>query len=229
MTVSIIIPMLNEARHIQAQLQSVQDLRTEGCEIIAVDGGSSDNTLDLARDLVDRAELSAQGRGVQQNRGAMYASGDLLVFLHADTRLPANAAEIFAKMLAKPEPLWGWFRVRLDAPGWVFRMVERMMHLRSRLQKIATGDQVIYISRELFERVGGFADIPLMEDIELCRRLRRLQKPEVRTEPVVTSARRWVQRGAVRTILLMWWLRLVYALGVSPMTIARWYGLERPR
>lgn len=224
MRLSVIIPALNEADAIAATLGRLQGLRKGGHEVIVVDGGSSDGTAGLALPLADIVMESQPGRARQMNAGVRAARGDVLWFVHADTTVNANSHEVLlAAMAARPKQ-WGHFDVRLSGEARMLRLVERLMNGRSRLTGITTGDQGIFIHRETFERVGGFADIPLMEDIEISRRLKRAAgRPLCLNHKLVTSSRRWETRGILRTILLMWRLRLVYALGADPAVLARQY------
>jgi rSAM/selenodomain-associated transferase 2 len=215
---------LNEGEVIEPLLCALQPLRDQDCEIILSDGGSTDSTRDKARPLCDRIVIVRPGRAAQMNRAAAEASGQWLWFVHADTRFrhsPDGLLAFFQSM----EKDWGFFSIRLDAAGWRFRLIEWMMNRRSRFSRIGTGDQGLFVRRSLFEQLGGFADIPLMEDVELCKRLRRLGRPQVAATRLVTSARRWQRHGVVRTVLLMWRLRLAYFLGVSPERLAQHYRL----
>jgi rSAM/selenodomain-associated transferase 2 len=219
---SVIVPMLNEAEGIVTTLQPLQRLRTLGHEVIVVDGGSSDGSPALAAPLADRVEVAAAGRGPQMNAGAAVASGDVLLFLHADTQLPERVEQLIAQALAGRR-VWGRFDVRLSGRQPLLRLVERLMNLRSCLTGIATGDQAMFMTRLAFEQAGQFPEIPLMEDIALSRALKQLSRPACVHVPVLTSSRRWEQRGILRTILLMWRLRLAYFLGVDPALLALRY------
>lgn len=221
--VSVIVPCLDEAAGIVTALAALAPLRTRGHEVIVVDAGS-DDTGDLARPLADRVLRAPRGRAVQMNRGAAAASGDLLLFLHADTRLPEGADRCIVEGLARSGCAWGRFDVRLSGRHPLLRLIERFMGWRSRLTGIATGDQGIFVARGAFEVVGGFPEIALMEDVALSKRLRRGGRPLCLRETVVTSSRRWEESGIVRTVLLMWWLRLRYFLGADPRRLARDYG-----
>lgn len=222
--VSIIVPALNEAGQITATLESLQPLRAAGVEVIVVDGGSTDDTVVLARPLADAVIPSPRGRSHQMNAGAAQAGGETLLFLHADTRLPDDAISAVLDGLAHSGKAWGHFDVRLSGRQTMLRVVERMMNLRSRLTGIATGDQAMFARREAFHAVGGFPVIALMEDIALSRALRSaFGAPLCLSAPVVTSSRRWEENGILRTILLMWKLRLAYFLGVSPERLSRQY------
>ena len=229
MKLSIIIPALNEAGTIAPCLRALQGLRSRGHELIVVDGGSGDGTPQLAGQLADTVIHSARGRGAQMNRGAAAAYGEVLVFLHADTLLPPDADSILAQHLPGG-PAWGRFEVRLSGERFVFRIIEFLMNLRSRLTGIATGDQAMFVTRDLFRQSGGFADLELMEDIEFSARLKRRAPPLCLRDRVLTSSRRWEERGVMRTILGMWWLRLRYALGANPAHLSReYYGRVNPR
>ncbi|RKZ38358.1 MAG: glycosyl transferase [Gammaproteobacteria bacterium] len=218
---SIIIPTLNEQTIIVETLQTLQPLREAGHEVIVVDGGSIDNTRTLAAPLADSVLLSQSGRARQMNMGARFAHHDILLFLHADTRLPKQADTLIINSLS--ERKWGRFNVRLSGRAWLLRVVERFMNWRSCLIGIATGDQAIFVQRHLYTQVQGFPNIPLMEDIALSRQLKKFSRPSCIQTPVVTSSRRWEQNGILWTILLMWGLRLAYAIGVNPKTLKEFY------
>ena len=222
MRLSIVIPVLDEASGIVETLRALQPYRERGHEVIVVDGGSRDDTPARAGPLVDRLLDSPPGRARQMNRGAAVAHGDVLLFLHADTKLPAQADALIATGL-EGDARWGRFDVRLSGHHFMLRLVERMMNLRSRLTGIATGDQALFVRRELFEQAGGFDEIPLMEDIALSRRLKRLAPCACLRRPVITSSRRWEENGILATILLMWRLRLAYWLGADPARLVRDY------
>ena len=220
---SIIVPVLNEVATIAVQLAALQPLRAAGVEIVLVDGGSSDGTADLARPLADRLIVAPRGRAVQMNAGALASRGELLLFLHADTLLPAAADALVVQAIAGGA-LWGRFDVRIDGTHPLLRVVERLMNWRSQLSGIATGDQAMFVRRNVFERLGGFPEIPLMEDITFSKRLRQIAPPACLREPVMTSGRRWEKHGVLRTILLMWRLRAAYFFGADPQQLAIAYG-----
>ncbi|HEU0282595.1 MAG TPA: TIGR04283 family arsenosugar biosynthesis glycosyltransferase [Gallionella sp.] len=222
--ISVIIPALNEAANIPNVLLALAPLRSRGHEVIVVDGGSSDGTAALATPLADRVLHASRGRALQMNAGARAAEGEMLWFLHADTLPPPNADELILQALAQGRRGWGHFDVRLSGTGALLRMVAFMMNRRSRLSGIATGDQGIFVRREVFEHAGGFPEISLMEDIALSRVLKRHSRPAHAAQGLVTSSRRWEQRGVWRTILLMWRLRLAYFLGADPRKLAGLYG-----
>ena len=210
---SVVIPVLNEARGIRAALEALAPLRARGHEVIVVDGGSSDGTPQLAAPLCDRVVSAPRGRALQMNAGAQVTTGDMLLFLHADTRLPPNADQLV-------HGTWGRFDVMIEGRHPLLAVVARAMNLRSRLTGIATGDQAIFVRRDAFP---GFPAIALMEDIALCKAMKRRARPTCLRDKVVTSGRRWESRGVLRTILLMWQLRLLYFFGARPDELARRY------
>lgn len=222
MQLSIIVPVLDEAAGITGQLQALQPLRVRGAEVIVVDGGSTDGTQALAAPFADRVASATRGRAAQSNAGARCASGDTLLFLHADTRLPVDADRLIAAALSSTRA-WGRFDVRIAGLHPMLRVVAAMMNLRSRLTGIATGDQGMFMTRAAFERCGGFPPIALMEDIALSRALLRLSRPACLRERVITSGRRWERQGVWRTIALMWRMRLAYFLGADPARLATRY------
>lgn len=219
-SLSFVIPVLNEAERI-GELLAVLAGDFPDAQRIVVDGGSSDDTVAAAFPGATQLLLGEAGRAAQMNLGARAASGDYLLFLHADSR-PRFAAEAMNRLLAV-QPEWGFFPLRLDGSRPVYRLLERAISLRSRYSSIGTGDQMLFLRRDLFLACGGFASIPLMEDVELCKRLRRRSAPLVPELAVLTSSRRWEQRGVLATVLQMWGLRLAYALGVAPDRLRRIY------
>lgn len=223
-TLSVIIPVLDEAESIAGVLDALQPLRERGHELILVDGGSGDDTLLRTEGRVDRILVTAPGRARQLNAGAGQAGGGWLWFLHGDTRVTPEALAVLERVLEGEEACWGRFDIRLSGTHRLLRIVERMINLRSRLTGIATGDQGIFMARTLYRAVGGWPELPIMEDVAMSRRLRDLCAPRCHREYLVTSSRRWERHGIIRTILLMWWLRLAYALGVAPVRLARCYA-----
>ncbi len=221
MKISIIIPVLNEADNIVALLSSLEPLRTAGHEVVVVDAGSIDETRERAAPLCDQVITSHKGRALQMNTGAQQATGEMLWFLHADSILPAATLEAAPHLFKKHR--WGRFDIRLSGKRWTYRVIERMMNLRSRITGIATGDQAIFVERNLFWSVGGYPEIPLMEDIALCKKLGKKTLPAIITHRVQTSSRRWEQNGLLPTVLLMWWLRLQYFLGRDPEFLVKKY------
>ena len=216
---SIVVPALNEAERIEAALRALAPLRLRGCEVIVVDGGSADRTRELAAPLCDRILSSARGRAVQMNTGARHARGDALLFLHVDTLLPADGD--FLVRHALENRLWGRFDVEIEGRRRrLLGVIACAMNLRSRLTGIATGDQAIFVRRDAFP---GFAAIALMEDIAFSREMRRRGAPACLRERVRTSGRRWESRGVLRTVVLMWRLRLLYYFGAPPERLARLY------
>lgn len=218
---SIVMPVLDEAHGIEAALHALASLRARGVEVIVVDGGSRDATMNLARPHADHVVSAPRGRASQMNAGAAAAKGSALLFLHADTRLPTNADRLVLEALA--HRAWGRFDVRFDAGG-MFAVIALMMNLRSRWTGIATGDQALFMTREAFTRAGGFPAIALMEDIALSARLKRIGRPAALRARVTTAARRWQKHGTLRIVLLMWRLRLAYFLGSDPAKLAQRYG-----
>lgn len=219
---SIVIPARDEAQALPLLLADLRAVRAAGAEVIVVDGGSLDSTVALARLGADQVLHAPSGRARQMNAGAAAANGDYLWFVHADTRVDAPAVQRLLEVLDSA-PLWGRFDVRLSGRALALRVIGSMISLRSRLTGIATGDQGIFVERSVFARMGGYADLPLMEDIELCRRLRKRARPCCVRPPLVTSSRRWEQHGTWRTVWLMWRLRLAYYCGAEPAELARRY------
>jgi rSAM/selenodomain-associated transferase 2 len=222
MRLSIILPVLDEAAGIVEALTALAPLRARGVEVVVADGGSSDATVELARPLADVVIAAPRGRGRQMNAGAAASHGDMLLFLHADTRLPPNADALIGDGLARTGRAWGRFDVRIAGTHWLLPVIAVAMNLRSRVTGIATGDQAIFTTLAAFG--PGFADIPLMEDIAMTKRLKRIGRPLCIATPVVTSGRRWEKRGVIKTILLMWQLRFAYFLGANPARLAQSYG-----
>lgn len=218
---SIIIPAIDEAERLAVTLPSLAGLRRAGHEIIVVDGGSRDDTRERMAPLVDRVLITGRGRARQMNAGAAASEGDVLLFLHADSVLPGDAEAAIAHALGLS--CWGRFDVRLWGRERVFRVIETFMNLRSRLTGIATGDQAIFVERATFRQVGGYPDIPLMEDVAISRLLKAIAPPACLRQRVITSARRWRGNGIFRTVFLMWRLRLAFALGADPARLARRY------
>ncbi len=234
-SVAVIVPILNEASRIEAQIHLL--CRAGIAEIVVVDGGSADDSVGRIQQIADAAGAlrtgcrvavrhAPRGRALQMNYGAQATMADVLLFVHADTRLPAGAGGMVQDAIRRGHE-WGRFDVCLDGPQRTLRVIERAMNLRSALTGIVTGDQALFVRRDIFTMLGGFAPIALMEDIELSRRLRMLGPPARIRIPVVSSARRWHQGGILRTVLLMWGLRLLYWLGVAPGRLARFYGNVR--
>jgi len=218
---SVIIPTLNESAQITRTLMALQPLRQGGHEVILVDGGSQDDTLALAEGLVDQVLLSEPGRSRQMNMGARHAWGETLLFLHADTLIPYDLIPQISSALA--EHPWGFFRLRMSGRHPLIRLVAALINLRSCLSGIATGDQAIFVTRALFKAIGGYAPIPLMEDVELSKRLKQKGRPACIRSPVTTSSRRWESQGIIKTILLMWRLRWAYYRGADPEQLVKRY------
>ena len=225
MDISVIIPTLNEAATIGETLRRVRS--SGSCEVIVVDGGSDDGTPELARPQADLVLSAGRGRATQMNVGARAASGQVLLFLHADTVLPPDFPALLENALRNPRVVGGRFDVRLDTEGRLFRIIETLMNFRSRLSRIATGDQAIFVRSRTFRELGGYREAELMEDLELSYRLKRQGELACLRERVVTSARRWQRDGIVRTIVLMWLLRFLYFIGVSPSYLKTFYADTR--
>ena len=225
-SLTIVVPTLNEAGVIAPVLERLRAFR-EDAEVIVVDGGSDDATRTLAKPLADRVIVAPRGRAIQMNAGAKAASGEVLLFLHADSVLPDEAPRLIRDGLERSRRSWGRFDVTIAGADPLLAVVAIMMNARSRMTGIATGDQAVFAKRAAFAAAGGFPEIPLMEDVELSRRLKRLSPPLCLRERVVTSGRRWERHGTLRTIVLMWRLRFAYAMGVDPRRLARRYEVER--
>lgn len=223
---SIIVPALNEAAEIVSFLEPLQPLRREGVELILADGGSRDDTVALAAPLVDRSLTAPRGRASQMNAGASGAQGEVLLFLHADCRLPDGAKNLILEGLRETGRSWGRFDVRLSGAQPLLRAIELLMNLRSRLTGIATGDQAMFMTRRAYRAAGEFPAIALMEDVAMSARLKRAGKPLCLKARVTSSSRRWERSGIVCTVLLMWRLRLGYFLGADPKRLARIYYRE---
>ena len=219
---SVVVPVLNDASALQRLIADLR--RHRGLRIVVVDGGSSDDSLQVAS-AADAVHSAPLGRGRQLRLGAERADGDWLWFLHADSRVSEDVVESF--QAACGQVGWGWFDVRFDDSGWPFRVIASAMNWRAALTAVATGDQGIFVHRRLLDAVGGVPALPLMEDVALCKRLRRLAKPRRLRATLETSSRRWRQHGIARTVATMWALRLRYFLGADAETLARrYYGRE---
>lgn len=223
-SLSIIVPCLNESEGLRAALDALAPLRQRGAEVLVVDGGSADDTLARARAGADHVLCAPRGRAAQMNCGAEHASGDVLLFLHADTRLPERADTLIRAGLSRTGRAWGRFDVTIAGRHPLLKLIAAAMNLRSRWTGIATGDQAIFVRREAFEAVGGYPRIALMEDIALTAALKRESAPLCLGERVVTSGRRWEKHGVLRTVWLMWRLRLAYRLGADPEKLALHYA-----
>lgn len=222
MKLSVIIPTLNEQDTLPHTLTGLQHWRDD-VELIVVDGGSTDRTRDIAAPLVDHVRVTAPSRARQMNAGAELATGDALLFLHADTLLPPGFLSLIRQALADETHLWGRFDLSFEPRNSRLNLIAWMINKRSRWTRVCTGDQGIFVRAQVFRDFGGFRNIPLMEDIQLTRRLRYLTPPACLDAKVVTSSRRWLEKGIERTIVLMWWLRLLYWLGVPPEKLVRLY------
>jgi rSAM/selenodomain-associated transferase 2 len=223
---SVVVPVLNEAALLEASLARLEPLRRSGADLIVADGGSSDGSAALARAYADRVIEAPRGRARQMNAGAAVARGDVLLFLHADCALPEAADRLIVSALVGGRR-WGRFDVALRGRHPLLPLIAALMNARSRLTGICTGDQALFVRREAFLACGGFPDIALMEDIALSKALKRLGRPACLRARVTASGRRWDERGALRTILLMWRLRLAYFLGADPGRLATLYESGR--
>jgi rSAM/selenodomain-associated transferase 2 len=225
MRISVIMPVLNEEKAIGPALTALTALKPH--EIIVVDGGSGDRTREVCAQSGAKVLIAGAGRARQMNRGALEAAGDVLLFLHADTRLPASAFRDIESALSDSRYLGGRFDIELDSDRWLLKVVGAMISCRSRMTKVGTGDQAIFVRRESFAELGGFPDMPLMEDIAFCRMLNRRGDVACLRSKVITSARRWETDGVWRTIFRMWTLKLLYLAGVSPARLKRFYADTR--
>lgn len=223
MYVSIIIPVLNEEKTVYGLLQQLQNYRRQGHEVIVVDGGSIDKTVPISESLADKVIQSKSGRAIQMNSGATQARFDVLWFLHADTLIPDNAIERIQFYLSNEKYQWGRFNIKLSGSHVFFRVIEKMINIRSCLSSIATGDQGIFITKIFFEVEKGFSDLPLMEDVELCKRLKCISSPVCAKEVLTTSSRRWEKNGILSTVILMWRLRFLYWIGTSADKLSEQY------
>ena len=223
MRVSVVIPVLDEEERIVSCLERLQPMRSRGHEVIVVDGGSKDETRTIAAQRCSLLLRSRPGRAAQMNIGARFARGDVLLFLHADSQLPEDADLAIVQALSGKKTGWGWFDVRLSGKAPVFRLISAFMNWRARLSAVCTGDQALFVAAELFHEAHGFPSIPLMEDIAICKKLRKLARPRPQAIPVMSSSRRWETAGVARTVLQMWRLRLLYFFGVAPGRLAEMY------
>ncbi len=223
--ISVIVPTLNEEGAIVQTIVALQELSPD--EIIVVDGGSTDRTRELVAARGVRLVVTDGGRARQMNKGAELAKGEALLFLHADTRLPESGFEDIRNALRDPRIVAGRFDVALDGNRWFFRVIGALISMRSRLSQVATGDQGVFVRKIIFQQLGGFPDIPLMEDIALSRMLKRKGKIACLRSRVITSARRWEREGLWSTIVRMWWLKLLYLCGISPHALKRYYDDAR--
>ncbi|MGA0023247.1 MAG: TIGR04283 family arsenosugar biosynthesis glycosyltransferase [Burkholderiales bacterium] len=228
MSLSIIIPALNEAGNIPELLERLQPLRRRGVEVVVVDGGSTDATATLAEAGADKVLITAPGRARQMNVGAAAAGGEILCFLHADSQLPDNADGLIIDGLSRGRRSWGRFDVRIAGNHAMLDVIAWMMNWRSRLTGIATGDQGLFVTRSLFEAAGRFPEIALMEDIAFSRQLKVYGPPLCLSHRLTTSGRRWEKHGLWRTMLLMWRLRLEFWLGADPDKLALRYARHKP-
>lgn len=220
--ISIIIPVLNEEKNISIVLENIKRLNGEK-EIIVVDGGSIDNTVEIVKKKGVMLLSLQKGRGCQMNKGAETANGDTLLFLHADTTLPENAITRIVETMKNHKIIGGRFDVRFDDDRFIFKLIAFLMNWRSRLTSIFTGDQAIFIRKNIFKDIGGYLEIPLMEDIALSKRMKRTGRVACLEYSAITSARKWKEEGIIKTILLMWFLRLLYFFKISPIFLSKIY------
>ena len=223
----VVVPVLNEAASLAGHLHALKSLRERGARVVVADGGSSDGSPEIARGLVDGVVSTGRGRARQMNAGALACPARVLLFLHADTSLPDGADRLILDAVASGGA-WGHFDLHIDSTQPALQLVGTLMNLRSRLTGIATGDQALFMTGVAYRAVGGFPVLPLMEDIEMSRRLKRIGRPACLRQRVATSARRWERGGIWRTVWLMWCLRAAYFLGADPARLAVRYGHERP-
>ena len=223
MRLSIVIPAFNEEQNIAATLAHLQAARARGCEVIVVDGGSADRTAETAKPWVDKVVNSARGRATQMNAGALAATGDALLFLHADSIAPPDADQLILGALQSGARHWGRFDVAIEGRHFFLPVISWFINRRSRLSGIATGDQGLFMTRDALTAAGGFPAIPLMEDVAMCKALKKNGAPLCLKQKIVTSGRRWEKHGVWRTILLMWRMRLAFSLGADPVALHRAY------
>jgi rSAM/selenodomain-associated transferase 2 len=221
--VSLIVPVLNEERLIYPLLTSLQQIKGQSSELVIVDGGSQDNTVPLAEKFADQVVISTRGRASQMNAGAAVATGEILLFLHADTQLPHDFLSVLADGFLDSGKQWGRFDVRLSGSHVLFRIIEFFMNWRSRISGIATGDQAIFVKRGVFRQIGGYPCLALMEDISMSKLLKKISRPYCTRSAVVTSSRKWETKGILGTVLLMWRVRLAFFFGADPDDLARIY------
>ena len=223
MKLSVIVPMLNEAASIARTLEAIR-VSAPDAEIIVVDGGSSDGSIEVARPLSDVVISASRGRARQMNAGAARASGDALVFVHADTIVPMTFGQDIEGAFANPRIVGGRFDVRLDDDHPLCVLIGALISIRSRISRTGTGDQAIFVRRTIFDQIGGFPDFPICEDLDFARRMKRLGPVACLRSKVITSARRWREGGIIRTVLRMWTIRALYLTGIAPTRLARMYS-----
>jgi rSAM/selenodomain-associated transferase 2 len=220
---SVIVPMLNEAGAIGATLAAIR-VGAPDAEIVVVDGGSADGSVEIARPRCEVVIIGERGRAQQMNAGAARSSGEAMVFVHADTIVPESFARDIETALADPSVVGGRFDIRLDDDHPLCVLIGALISLRSRISRTATGDQAIFVRRTTFDALGGFPDLPICEDLDFARRLKRAGRVACLRTKVITSARRWRRGGILRTSIRMWTIRLLYLAGVSPSRLSRMYS-----
>ena len=221
-SLSIIIPVRNEASHLPSLLNALQKRKSDNTEVIVVDGCSEDDTLNVICQRKNRILRSEPGRAQQMNTGARHAKGEYLWFLHADSKVDFDFESIIESGLKNKK--WGWFNVRLSNTKIIFRVIESMMNYRSKITSVATGDQGIFIHKNIFIEQGLFPSIALMEDVKFSKKIRSSESPFISDTPLETSARRWEENGPIRTIFKMWTLRLLFFIGASPNWLNKQYN-----
>lgn len=218
--ISLVVPVFNEEKLLPEQCKKYRLLQKQGVEVVIVDGGSTDSSIDIIKKNKLTLLQSSCGRAWQMNVGADYCSGSSVLFLHVDSDVPGNFLEYLDIISQAP---WGFFYLTLSNTNWIFRLVSSGINFRSNVYKVATGDQGIFVRADIFKETGGFRNIELMEDIDLTRRLKKYYNPLIIPEKIVSSARRWESRGVIKTAFLMWFLQLAFKVGVSPKRLLRWY------
>ena len=225
-TLSVIVPMLNEAATIAIALRAIRRGAADA-EIVVVDGGSTDASVAAAQPLCDRVLVASRGRAQQMNAGARASRGDVLAFVHADTLVPSTFAADIATALSDPAVVGGRFDVKLDSDALPYRLIGAMISIRSRISRTGTGDQAIFVRREVFDRLGAFPELELCEDLDFSRHLKRAGRVACLRSRVTTSARRWSRGGILRTVVRMWLIRAMYLMGVPPARLKRMYADTR--
>ena len=223
-SISVIIPTLNEAQNIERLLSYLHQLDST-LELIVSDAGSADNTVEQAK-YVSKVVHSARGRGIQMNEGAKAATGDVLWFIHADCFPPSDSVNAIRQALIDPEVVGGGFEYSLNHPAFRFRVIEVLSNRKNRMLKLLYGDMGIFVRREIFNQMGGYEEIPLMEDMDFSKRLKQYGKITILPQRMTTSARRWIEDGFVLNSIRSWLFQIAWALGASPYKLAKWYRFK---